>query len=87
LVPTLEQMGFANATYALTSLEYKLQKYFPFGPFYLDKPKVFHDLFNAHRRIPMPAVAYDTTVHPGLFIYLVLASVNEFTFERLSSRH
>jgi hypothetical protein len=85
LVPTLEQMGFANATYALTCPVYKLQKYMPVGPFIHDNPKVFHVLFNAHRRIPMPAEAYDTTVHPGLFIHLVLTSMNEFTFERLSS--
>jgi hypothetical protein len=66
LVPTREQLGLAIATYALTSPEYKLQKFMPFGPFNHNSPKVFRDLFNAHRRIPMPAEAFRYTSPPWI---------------------
>jgi hypothetical protein len=84
LLPTLEAMGFSDAVDVHTKPNDIHKRYMPYGAFNRKNPRLFFDMFNEHRRIPDPTLAYDTTSHAGLFSYLDVTSVNEFSYENSS---
>jgi len=84
LVPALESVGFSQVRSVFADPDYEHKHLMPFGPLLQDRPEAFYKLFNSHRRIPPPLLAYDPSAHPGLYNSMDGGLVNEFSYENSS---